>query len=464
MKKMFLAMLFSFFLLLPTAAWAASLENGDPIGEVLSTNIKAHIDAAWIPSYNINGTTVVMVNDLKSYGFDVEWNERSREVLVTRNPAKPVEPIPPRTGAANEPIGAVLSKVLFTDIAVYLDGRKVVSYNVNGSTAIHFSDLSLYGDVFWEPEKKEIDLGFRTPADPGALTLRRTADGEYVLTNHTDKQIFAARLMHFQINDYYRAAIAGGSFYAPGLEGSLDAEILLDGMIEYPFEDQRIHYNVIDPNQTIRVEAPFDPLDGGLAIESYIYYEGEQMVEANYLTYYYKEILASDRVADYYRNLERLSKAKAESAEPPRQPDPREAFRSQALDGPGYNELKADPTGHLGAPAYFSGRVLYASADGYGNAMLLIDISAFANDMIDMYNQYSDDPNWMHNVDSQILAVVAESDVDILVGDMIRVYGTVAEQVSVTDGYGISYAVPAVRLVEFERTNLRTDELQELMP
>ena len=60
---------------------ANALQPGDPIGWVLHTDIVAYIDDRPIRSYNINGYTYVVAEELAEYGFSVEWSERGDGVL-----------------------------------------------------------------------------------------------------------------------------------------------------------------------------------------------------------------------------------------------------------------------------------------------------------------------------------------------------------------------------------------------
>ena len=53
---------------------------GDVIGKVLYANIKTHIDGYEIESYNIRGRTVIAVESLKAYGYNVKWNNKERRL------------------------------------------------------------------------------------------------------------------------------------------------------------------------------------------------------------------------------------------------------------------------------------------------------------------------------------------------------------------------------------------------
>ena len=53
---------------------SASAKVGDVIGNIYTTDILAVVDNMPIKSYNIGGKTAIVIEDLRDYGFYVEWN------------------------------------------------------------------------------------------------------------------------------------------------------------------------------------------------------------------------------------------------------------------------------------------------------------------------------------------------------------------------------------------------------
>ena len=53
-----------------------------------NSDITAYINNYYIPSYVYNGQVVVLVEDLRYYGFDVVWNELERSLRIYRNKDK----------------------------------------------------------------------------------------------------------------------------------------------------------------------------------------------------------------------------------------------------------------------------------------------------------------------------------------------------------------------------------------
>lgn len=150
------------FMLFMITSVHASMTIGTKIGEVLSTDIIATIEEKPIPSMNINGYTAIVVEDLRAYGFDVVWNEQDRSLKVTRNEMKTtvgkefvIERMEP---------GAVLKPVLFTDIKTYFDGKEIISFNIDGQTAIYFNHLKPYGEIQWNEKTRIASFEFPVPA------------------------------------------------------------------------------------------------------------------------------------------------------------------------------------------------------------------------------------------------------------------------------------------------------------
>lgn len=109
---------------------------------VLATDIVAYIDGYPISSYNIDGNTAVVAEDLDAYGFDVVWSSQSRTLTVNRNINKAV------TGGNYQPtalavkVGTPLMPIYDTDIRTYLGSSLARSCNVGGKTIVFLDDLN----------------------------------------------------------------------------------------------------------------------------------------------------------------------------------------------------------------------------------------------------------------------------------------------------------------------------------
>lgn len=72
------------FLILAVAVLSAVPARAEVIGEVLSTDIVTFIDGSPIKSYNYNDYTYVVAEDLRNYGFAVDWNADARSLNISR--------------------------------------------------------------------------------------------------------------------------------------------------------------------------------------------------------------------------------------------------------------------------------------------------------------------------------------------------------------------------------------------
>ena len=129
--------------------YAAAVRVGDIVDRVLATDIDAFINGYQIPSYNIGGKLGVVAEDLRQYGFDVEWNQQKRTLSIVRNEKKSISQIEDSTGS-NAVVGTKVADVLYTDIVTYLDGKRVASFNIDGRTIIYFSELAAYGSYLYD--------------------------------------------------------------------------------------------------------------------------------------------------------------------------------------------------------------------------------------------------------------------------------------------------------------------------
>ena len=131
-------------------------KTGDYLGDVLYSDITAQINGYTIPTSVIKGKTLVVVEDLANYGFDVLWSGGDRSLKVTLNKNKEITPLPVEKNT--KPVGTFKEKYLMTDIKTYLSGDLVESFAVAGRTLIDFEFLSKYGTLGWNPQTKLLRL------------------------------------------------------------------------------------------------------------------------------------------------------------------------------------------------------------------------------------------------------------------------------------------------------------------
>jgi hypothetical protein len=139
---------------------APTVPIGSVIGEVLKTDIVAYINGHAIPSYNINGDTAIVAEDLINYGFDVYWDGAARELRIRRTPNQAFSPLP-ATAASPWDVGTKAFDVLATDIKTFIVvGQTEIlleSFNINGFTAIYVDSLAaVFGTAAWLPLEREL--------------------------------------------------------------------------------------------------------------------------------------------------------------------------------------------------------------------------------------------------------------------------------------------------------------------
>ena len=128
---------------------------GSVIGTVYHTDIVAYINNYAIPSYAANGTSVVVAEDLRNYGFDVTWNANARTLSINRNSTVyPAGMNFSKTGAPS----SKFANLLYTDIKVYANGIKIPSYAINGYTMIPLESLTMFGTYNWVDYQRALKL------------------------------------------------------------------------------------------------------------------------------------------------------------------------------------------------------------------------------------------------------------------------------------------------------------------
>jgi len=135
----------------------AAQKVGDPIGDVLYSDITAYINGYAIPTSVIQGKTLVCVEDLANYGFTVNWNSNDKSLKVVLYADKAINPLPVAKDTSHKP-GSFKQKYFYTDIKTYIFGELVASYAIDGKTLIDFELLGKYGKLKWNSNTRELKL------------------------------------------------------------------------------------------------------------------------------------------------------------------------------------------------------------------------------------------------------------------------------------------------------------------
>ena len=177
MKKN-IAILLTTVLMLSCFSMAVSAKVGDVIGQALHTDIVAYINHYAIPSYAVNGQSVIVAEDLRNFGFDVTWDGYSRTLTISRNGSPWVTPMDFKKDSA---FGKKFTNILQTDIKVYANGKQIKSYAMNGYTMIPMEELTMFGEVYWVANERAIKLWV------DGLTIRSTKQAPEIKYPNTSK-------------------------------------------------------------------------------------------------------------------------------------------------------------------------------------------------------------------------------------------------------------------------------------
>ncbi len=128
------------------------------IGSVVTTDIKAYINGAEIPAYNVDGNMIIIGADLRSYGFDVVYDNNSRTSSVSLSAYGGTwDPIIITADDSTE-VGTEIMSVYETDITMVVNGTPVTGYNVDGRMAFRFAELAVFGLYYYDNENRSTNL------------------------------------------------------------------------------------------------------------------------------------------------------------------------------------------------------------------------------------------------------------------------------------------------------------------
>ena len=133
--------------------------NYTPPLPVLSTDIRSYVFGSEIESYNVNGSTCIVAEDLMNYGFTVVWDGVARTLSITHPSDDFTQTEKKNFGAKSGNIGEKLTETVPTDIVTYVNGEEVQSYNIGGRTVIYIDALGVFGGVTWDGGARTISVG-----------------------------------------------------------------------------------------------------------------------------------------------------------------------------------------------------------------------------------------------------------------------------------------------------------------
>lgn len=163
MKKVISFLLFAVMLL--TISTSVLAANGDVIGNIYSTDIRAYINGVEVESYNIGGKTAVVIEDiLKENAHQYIYDDLTRTLkFFSLNPDYLVE----RKSETKTSPGRIVGKIYATDIKTSIYDVVIPTYNIGGKTAVAIEDLGydnafspIGGKFIWSEDERTISLEF----------------------------------------------------------------------------------------------------------------------------------------------------------------------------------------------------------------------------------------------------------------------------------------------------------------
>ena len=182
----------------------ANAEVGDVIGHIYSTDIRTYINGKEVPSYNIGGRTVIVVEDVCGYS---SYHDDQRALLLT-NDIRGLHPDGIKGGNSESDVpGRVIGDIYETDIKTYMYDKELPAYNLNGKTAVAIEDLGgfedfndLGGMYFYNDETRTLELLslYGNHGEVMGVLFDNAADISYSLSE--DKSHIIAK---FEFNDMF---------------------------------------------------------------------------------------------------------------------------------------------------------------------------------------------------------------------------------------------------------------------
>lgn len=158
MFKKFLCCIMSVTFITLSSIGASAAKIGNVIDYTLYTDIVTTIDGYDIPSFVIGNYTYIVAEDLRSYGFDVEWDNNTRSLYITKIPGKVCKTNYIAPYIDKSLVAKPAHPILETDIKTYLNATLTNSFSINGYTLICFDELSRYGTVSYNNNSRRLNL------------------------------------------------------------------------------------------------------------------------------------------------------------------------------------------------------------------------------------------------------------------------------------------------------------------
>ncbi len=239
MKKLWICMLLALCLCLMVSA-----KSGDINGAIYATDITATINGVTVPSYNIGGKTVVVVEDITTQHY---YNDSARALII--GSLAPHALVTGENSATGKPIGTKVGNTYETDIVTYMYDVKLPCYSLNGKMAVAIEDLGgdgtftkTGGRYFWDAEARTIALETIHEIGNSITDIMREKHVSLESKDGVNAKFVPQPIMH--------GSVSGLRLF----EGGLPHEILVDGkVIGYSFyPKQAVFWNEDDGSVSLQ--------------------------------------------------------------------------------------------------------------------------------------------------------------------------------------------------------------------
>ena len=133
--------------------------TGDVVGHIYSTDIRAYINDLEVPSYNIGGKTVVVIEDITKH---CSYNDELRVLSIDGSDFRPRN-LKYGSSERSDVSGNIVGDIYETDIKTIFYDTEIMSYNIGGKTAVALEDLGGFGEYnelgaryFYDDRKRKI--------------------------------------------------------------------------------------------------------------------------------------------------------------------------------------------------------------------------------------------------------------------------------------------------------------------
>jgi len=179
---------------------AAYGKVGDRVGSIYSTDILAYINDRPVPAYNIGGETVIVLEDLIEFGFDVTYSDPLRTLLVYTVNWRPSDVLMYATRGVP---GRIVGGIYETDIITYVNGLPIRAYALNGKTAVSIEELAK--KPVREHEYSPYNMHAVWDGANRTISLYFLHNNRYWLDNYEDKNIgykVENNILHFEVGRF----------------------------------------------------------------------------------------------------------------------------------------------------------------------------------------------------------------------------------------------------------------------